>query len=102
MISRAAVCASHAASRSASPASPPLPWILRAADFGRRVIAAACWPISHSVRADGSCPYLRRYASAILATSGPSAAFRAENRPITCSDTPPISQPLPSGRGTMA
>ena len=84
MISCAAVCASHAARRSASPASPPLPWIFLASDFGRRVFAAACWPISHSVRLDGSCPYLRRYASAILATSGPSAAFRDENRSMTC------------------
>ena len=102
VISRSAVCASHAASRSASSASPPLvPWTLRAADFGRRVIAAACWPISHSVRLDGSCPYLRRYASAIVATSALSVALREENRSMTCWDTPPTSQPLPSSRGTI-
>ena len=102
MISRAAVCASHAASRSASPASPPLPWILRAADFGRRVIAAACWSISHRVRFDGGCPYLRSYAAAIFSTSGVSAAVREENRSMTCWDTPPTSHPFPSARGTMA
>ena len=59
VISAAAVCASHAASRAASSASSPSPWILRACDFGRRVTAAACWSISHRVRFDGGCPYLR-------------------------------------------
>ena len=99
VISAAAVCASHAASSAASSASP---WILRACAFGRRVIAAACWSISHRVRLDGGCPCLRSYAAAIFSTSGRSAAVRDENRSMTCWDTPPTSQPFPSGRGTIA
>ena len=72
VISAAAVCASHAASRSASSASSAaVPWILRAADFGRRVIAAACWSISHSVRLDGGCPYLRSIRRGHLLDLGP-------------------------------
>ena len=69
------------------------------ADFGRRVIAAACWSISQRVRLDGGCPYLRSYAAAIRSSSGVSPAVRDENRSMTCCDTPPISQPLPSCAG---
>jgi hypothetical protein len=98
-------CASHAASRSSSVSSrAPVtsPTVRRDCALVRRVFCATCWCSSHSVRRFGSCPPCAAFhCSTSRASSGPIDTARELNLCITLSDTPPISQPFPSARGTI-